>query len=50
VLGTGVPGERAHAVMMGAGWFINVVVAEWIIRWGRTHASAAPRVGMVRAA
>ena len=26
------PGERPRAVMMGAGWVINVVVAEWIIR------------------
>ena len=25
------PGERPRAVMMGAGWVINVVVAEWII-------------------
>jgi uncharacterized membrane protein len=29
------PGESARAVMMGAGWVINVVVAEWIIRKGR---------------
>ena len=26
------PGERPRAVMMGAGWVINAVVAEWIIR------------------
>lgn len=26
------PGELPRAVMMGAGWAINVVVAEWIIR------------------
>ena len=26
------PGEVPRAVMMGAGWIINVVVAEWVIR------------------
>ena len=26
------PGEQPRAVLMGAGWVINVVVAEWIIR------------------
>ena len=29
------PGELPRAVLMGAGWVINVVVAEWIIRRGR---------------
>lgn len=28
----GKPGETARTVLMGAGWVINVVVAEWIIR------------------
>ena len=28
----GRPGESARTVLMGAGWVINVVVAEWIIR------------------
>jgi len=28
----GRPGEQARGVMMGAGWVINVVVAEWVIR------------------
>jgi uncharacterized membrane protein len=28
----GKPGEGSRAVMMGAGWAINVIVAEWIIR------------------
>ena len=28
----GTPNESARAVLMGAGWVINVVVAEWIIR------------------
>jgi predicted membrane protein DUF2306 len=32
----GKPGELPRAVMMGAGWVINVAVAEWIIRGG-TH-------------
>jgi uncharacterized membrane protein len=36
VLAEGKPGETARAVMMGAGWVINVVVAEWIIRRGQT--------------
>jgi uncharacterized membrane protein len=35
----GKPGETARAVMMGAGWMINVVVAEWIIRRGRVGAN-----------
>ena len=28
----GTPGESARTFLMGAGWVINVVVAEWIIR------------------
>ena len=43
----GTPGELPRAVMMGAGWVINVVVAEWIIRRRRARrspvASADPR-------
>ena len=34
------PGELPRAVMMGAGWAINVVVAEWIIRRGRARPGA----------
>jgi hypothetical protein len=34
------PGELPRAVMMGAGWMINVVVAEWIIRRRRARRSA----------
>lgn len=34
----GRPGEPERAVMMGAGWVINVAVAEWIIRRGRSRA------------
>ena len=33
----GKPGELPRAVMMGAGWVINVVVAEWIIRKGQVR-------------
>jgi len=32
MLADGKPGEGPRAVMMGAGWAINVVFAEWIIR------------------
>jgi len=35
----GKPGELPRAVMMGAGWAINVVVAEWIIRRRRARRS-----------
>ena len=28
----GKPGESARTVLMGAGWVINVIVAEWCIR------------------
>ncbi len=32
VLLVGKPDESSRAVLMGAGWVINVIVAEWIIR------------------
>jgi uncharacterized membrane protein len=32
ILADGTPPEAPRAVMMGAGWVINVIVAEWIIR------------------
>lgn len=32
ILANVAPGETARGVMMGAGWAINVIVAEWIIR------------------
>jgi hypothetical protein len=45
----GKPGEAARAVLMGAGWAINVAVAEWIIRRApsprRTVAATVPAVG-----
>lgn len=37
----GRPSESARAVMMGAGWVINAVAAEWIIRRGQSPTSAA---------
>jgi uncharacterized membrane protein len=37
----GKPGELPRAVMMGAGWMINVIVAEWIIR-PRGHPAESP--------
>lgn len=44
ILAEGRPGELSRGVMMGAGWIINVVVAEWAIRRGRSGAArpAAP--------
>jgi uncharacterized membrane protein len=40
ILADGKPGELPRAVMMGAGWAINIVVAECLIRRGRTRPSA----------
>ncbi len=34
------PGELPPALMMGAGWIINVLVAEWIIRRPRANSRA----------
>lgn len=36
----GKPGETARTVLMGAGWAINIVVAEWLIRAARRTRSA----------
>ncbi|MDB4878493.1 MAG: Protein of unknown function rane [Gemmatimonadetes bacterium] len=36
----GKPGELPRAVLMGAGWAINIVVAEWIIRTRAARPSA----------
>jgi uncharacterized membrane protein len=41
----GKPGELPRAVMMGAGWVINVVVAEWIIRRRRARRSPVAVTG-----
>lgn len=40
------PGEIARAIFMGAGWVINVVVAEWIIASRR--AGAIPSTGQLK--
>ena len=50
LLADGKPGELPRAVMMGAGWVINVVVAEWVIRRGasRRDASRASAAAMER--
>jgi uncharacterized membrane protein len=37
----GTPDESTRAVLMGAGWVINVIVAEWIIRRGTTVGAPA---------
>ncbi|MBK7369595.1 MAG: DUF2306 domain-containing protein [Candidatus Eisenbacteria bacterium] len=37
----GKPGETARGVLMGAGWVINVVFAEWLIRRQREEARRA---------
>jgi len=37
----GQPGEPARAVLMGAGWVINVIVAELVIRGSRSRAGTA---------
>lgn len=34
LFGDGAPDELSRAIMMGAGWLINVIVAEWVI-WKR---------------
>jgi len=47
----GKPGELPRAVMMGAGWVINVLVAEWIIRRGAPRRVGVPAaVGPLRRA
>lgn len=46
----GKPGELARGLMMGAGWVINVVVAEWIIRKrGFDRTPAGSRRGLTSA-
>lgn len=51
VFADGAPGEAARGVMMGAGWGINVLVAEWIIRRGRSRTrGTAPRQAPLRMA
>jgi hypothetical protein len=38
----GKPGESSRTVLMGAGWVINVIVAEWIIRRRMTRPGIVP--------
>jgi uncharacterized membrane protein len=45
----GKPDESTRAVLMGAGWVINVVVAEWIIRTRSARPSPVPRVPVTAA-
>jgi len=35
----GVPNQLTRALLMGAGWIINIIVVEWIIRKRRTRKS-----------
>jgi cytochrome bd-type quinol oxidase subunit 2 len=37
----GVPGELTRALLMAAGWIINIIVVEWIIHRRRAHKSRA---------
>jgi hypothetical protein len=39
ILFFGVPDELTRALLMAAGWVINIIVVEWIIRKQRTHKS-----------
>jgi uncharacterized membrane protein len=39
----GKPGESARTALMGAGWVINILVAEWIIRRGQTPSELVGR-------
>ena len=43
----GQPGEVARAVLMGAGWVINLVVAEWIIRKQPARSSVVTAMALV---
>jgi uncharacterized membrane protein len=49
VLAEGKPGELGRGVMMGAGWIINIVVAEWIIRRSRQRPARSRRVSVASA-
>ena len=48
VLADGKPGELPRVVMMGAGWALNIVVAEWIIRRESARKSGVLRLGFLR--
>lgn len=40
VLTVGMPGEVGRAIAMGAGWLINIVVAEYVIRRSRSRVTS----------
>jgi|CXWL01.1.fsa_nt_gi uncharacterized membrane protein len=44
ILAEGKPAGVPRAVMMGAGWAINIVVAEWVIRRGRVSRRGMPAI------
>lgn len=43
----GTPGERSTAALMGAGWVVNLVVAEHVIRGGRRRRASASSLSVV---
>lgn len=43
----GKPGESSRAVLMAAGWIINVGVAEWVIRRGQSRPRPVPARAVV---
>ncbi len=43
ILADAKPGELARGIMMGGGWVINIVVAEWVIRRDRQPARREAR-------
>ena len=43
------PDEFSKALMMGAGWIINIAVAEWIIRKRRVQRLSLRRTSSVSA-
>ena len=45
----GKPGEASRAFLMGAGWVINLLVAEWIIRRQKSRRGVGASVAGVRA-
>jgi uncharacterized membrane protein len=49
LLAEGRPGELPRAVMMGAAWVLNVVVAEWAIRRGARRPAPQAAVAFARA-
>jgi uncharacterized membrane protein len=44
----GAPGKTSRAFLMGAGWAINAVVAEWVIRRRTTRARVSTTSGFAR--